>query len=106
MYLVEVDVVDTQPLQTRLTAREDVLAREAPRRSGPRPSGNAPSWRERRLPRGCPSGRGHDLLGGALLVDVGGVYEVAAGIEEAGDHGPGPLLVQLAPEGHAPEAKP
>ena len=40
------------------------------------------------FPAGVPYGAPDDLLGGATLVDVGGIHEVATGVEEAGDRSP------------------
>src|SRR5215212_617071 len=103
--LVEIYVVGTQAPEARLAARNYVLAREAHvvgalahREANFRGENDV-------VPANILQGAAHDLLGGALLVDVGGVYEVATGVDEAGDHTLGTLLVQLAPERHATEAE-
>jgi hypothetical protein len=51
--------------------------------------------------------QGHacDLLRDAVRVDVGGVHEVAAGLEETADDLPRGLFVGFLSEGHAPEAQ-
>jgi hypothetical protein len=46
-----------------------------------------------------------DLLGDPVRVHVGGVHEVAAGLEETGDEPFGGLLVGLPAERHAAEAQ-
>ena len=46
-----------------------------------------------------------DLLGHATAVDVGGVDEIAARLDEAVEDPPAQLLAAFTPEGHGAETK-
>ena len=79
MYLIEVYIVRAEAPEARLAARDDVLAREADvvRTVAHR---EADLRGEDQLVPHALYGPARDLLREALLVDVGGVYEVAAGL--------------------------
>src|SRR5215218_9209653 len=105
VHLVEVYVVRAEPPEARLAARQYVLAREAD-------VVRTVAHREAHLrgehqlvPASILYRAAEDLLGGTVLVDVGGVHEVAAGFEEAGGDPLRTLLVELPPERHGPEAQ-
>ena len=115
MDLVEVDIVGAEPLQARLDRVHDVAARRAAvvgaLADGAEGLGGEHEVGARAAGIGQrPAG---DLLRQAFGIDVGGVDEVDAGVERAGDDAVGGRLVEVADmgpdaaataEGHGAEA--
>ena len=85
--LVEVDVVELQPLQARLRPPSMMWPRDAPRSFGPAPVSPNTLVATTTSSRGTevPERLADDLLRTAAGVDVGGVDEVDAGVERAAD---------------------
>ena len=96
MELVEVDAVRAQPLQARLHALDDVVAR-SPGLLGLHPQGAELGGDHDALTPSleCPA---HELLGLGLAVDVGGVEEVDPRVQRSLEHRFAGLVVDLHAE--------
>ncbi len=109
MDLIEVDIVGPEPLQAGVDLGENMLAAEP---EAVRPSCRGIVGAEAHLGRDhqvvaalAREPAAEDLLRSAEAVDIGGVDEIAAGLDETVEHFPAERLVGLAAEGHGAQAK-
>jgi serine/threonine-protein kinase len=102
--LVEVDRVDAHPAQAGVAGLDDPVRRE-PAAAGIG-DGEAALRRQHDLVAVVRQPRRERLLGAAVGVDVGGVDEVAAGLEEAVEHPVRLVGGGLGAHQHRPDAQP